>query len=151
MTTNLQSCSYTSTPRDNMVRIKLEETFLTSPLIGDGSCRPSGNSPLPIINLGYVKQQATSYNSTYDFYHFSNTRYAAPPLIDLKFRKPQGPLPQDGIQNGDIPFLKSACVQTSPPAFGLPGTPPGSDLGVEDCLVSLLTLIQWLFFFSLAF
>jgi len=99
------------------------------------------------IDLGYVKQQATSYNSTYHFYHFSNIRYAAPPLGDLRFRKPQTPLPQDGIQNGDIPFAKSAGVQTFPPVFGLPGIPPGSDLGVEDCLVSLLTLIQFLLFF----
>jgi len=129
-----------------MVRIGLEETLFTLLLIGDGSCRPPGNSSLPIIDLGYVKQQATSYNSTYHFYHFSNIRYAAPPLGDLRFRKPQAPLPQDGIQNGDIPFAKSACVQTFPPVFGLPGIPPGSDFGVEDCLVSLLTLIQFLLF-----
>jgi len=130
-----------------MVRIGLKETLLSLLLVGSGGCRPSSNSSLPIIDLGYVKQQATSYNSTYDFYHFSNIRYAAPPLGDLRFRKPQAPLPQDGIQNGDIPLAQSACRQTFPPSLGLGDSPFGTDLGVEDCLVSLLALIQLLFFF----
>jgi len=121
-----------------MVRIGLKETLLSLLLIGGGSCLPSGNSSLPIIDLGYVKQQATSYNQTFDFFHFSNIRYAAPPLGDLRFRKPQPPLPQTGIQNGDIPLEKSACRQTIPPFLG--PTPFGDDFGVEDCLVSLLSL-----------
>ena len=95
----------------------------------------SSNSSLPIIDLGYVKQQATEYNQTYDFYHFRNIRYAAPPLGDLRFRKPQPPLPQAGIQNGDIPFLESTCHQAWPSFFG----PAlfGDNFGVEDCLVGL--------------
>ena len=123
-----------------MIRIGLKKTLLSFLLIGGGSCAAlcdsSHNSSLPIIDLGYVKQQATEYNQTYDFYHFRNIRYAAPPLGDLRFRKPQPPLPQAGIQNGDISFLESTCHQTWPPFVGT--TQWGDNFGVEDCLVGLL-------------
>ncbi|CAZ86417.1 unnamed protein product [Tuber melanosporum] len=115
-----------------MVQIGLREIFLPLLLlIGGGSC---ATSSLPIVDLGYVKQQATSYNKTYDFYHFRNIRYAAPPLGNLRFRKPQPPLPQTGIQNGDIPLLKSVCHQN--PLSFLSFLPDrfGADFGVEDCL-----------------
>ena len=119
-----------------MVKIWLKETLLSLLFIGGGSCAALYISSLPIIDLGYVKQQATEYNQTYDFYHFRNIRYAAPPLGDLRFRKPQPPLPQDEIQNGDISFLESTCHQTWPPFVGT--APFGEDFGVEDCLVGLL-------------
>ncbi|PWW76636.1 alpha/beta-hydrolase [Tuber magnatum] len=98
-----------------MVRIGLKEMLLSLLLIGSGSCAKSYNSSLPIVDLGYVKQQATSYNQTYDFYHFRNIRYAAPPLGDLRFRKPQPPLNQSGIQNGDISIAETICHQAFPP------------------------------------
>jgi len=123
---------------DNMVRIGLKETLLSLLFIGGGSCAALYNSSLPIIDLGYVKQQATEYNQTYDFYHFRNIRYAAPPLGDLRFRKPRPPLSQAEIQNGDISFVESTCHQTWPPFLGT--TPFGEDFGVEDCLVNLLPL-----------
>jgi len=119
-----------------MVRIGLKETLLSLLLIGGGSCAALYNSSLPIIDLGYVKQQATEYNQTYDFYHFRNIRYAAPPLGDLRFRKPQPPVSQAGIQNGDISFLESACHQVWPSFLG--PAPFGDNFGVEDCLVGLL-------------
>ncbi|RPA98607.1 alpha/beta-hydrolase [Choiromyces venosus 120613-1] len=115
-----------------MVRIGFKETFFSLLLIGCGSCATPDNSSLPIVDLGYVKQQATSYNQTYDFFHFRNIRYAAPPLGDLRFRKPQPPLPQTGIQNGDIPLVQSICHQTWPPFLGV--GPVGESFGVEDCL-----------------
>jgi len=132
-----------------MVQISLKETFISLLLIGGGGRRPSGNSPLPIIDLGYVKQQAISYNQTYDFYHFRNIRYAAPPLRDLRFRKPQPPLPQAGIQNGNISVEESACPQTF---AGMNRTSPFDEeyFGVEDCLVSLLPL-RYSAFFSFPF
>ena len=124
-----------------MIRIGLKETLLSLLLIGSGSCaalyNSSSNSSLPIIDLGYVKQQATEYNQTYDFFHFRNIRYAAPPLGDLRFRKPQPPLSQAGIQNGDISFLESACHQAVPPNIDVGPNPLGDNFGVEDCLVSL--------------
>ena len=123
-----------------MIRIGLKKALLSFLLIGGGSCaalyNSSSNSSLPIIDLGYVKQQATKYNQTYDFYHFANIRYAAPPLGDLRFRKPQPPLLQAGIQNGNIPYLESTCHQVWPSFVGT--TPYGDNFGVEDCLVSLL-------------
>ncbi|PUU83163.1 Alpha/Beta hydrolase protein [Tuber borchii] len=118
-----------------MIRIGLKETLLSLLLIGGGSCAALYTSSLPIIDLGYVKQQATEYNQTYDFYHFRNIRYAAPPLGELRFRKPKPPLPQAGIQNGDISFLESACHQAVPPSLGSGTTNPlGDNFGVEDCL-----------------
>ena len=85
-----------------MVRIRLKETLLSLLFIGGGSCaalyNSSYNSSLPIIDLGYVKQQATKYNQTYDFYHFRNIRYAAPPLGDLRFRKPNFLKPPEYIE-----------------------------------------------------
>ena len=135
---DLEAYFGTSTFHDNMVRIGLKETLLSLLFIGGGGCAALYNSSLPIIDLGYVKQQATEYNQTYDFYHFRNIRYAAPPLGDLRFRKPQPPLPQAGIQNGDISFAESTCHQTWPPILGT--APFGEDFGVEDCLVSLLPL-----------
>ena len=120
-----------------MVKIWLKETLLSLLFIGGGSCaalyNSSYNSSLPIIDLGYVKQQATEYNQTYDFYHFRNIRYAAPPLGDLRFRKPKPPLSQTGIQNGDISFLESTCHQAWPRLLG--SAPFGDNFGVEDCLV----------------
>ena len=51
----------------------------------------SSASSLPIVDLGYELQQATLYNSTGQFYNFSNIRYAAPPTGNLRFRAPQPP------------------------------------------------------------
>ena len=123
-----------------MVRIWLKETVLSLLFIGGGRraalYNSSYDSSLPIIDLGYVKQQAIEYNQTYGFYHFRNIRYAAPPLGDLRFRKPQPPLPQAGIQNGNISVVKSACHQAVPTGKGT--TPFGEELGVEDCLVGPL-------------
>jgi len=131
-----------------MVQISLKETFLSLLLIGGGGRRPLGSSPLPIIDLGYVKQQAISYNQTYDFYHYRNIRYAAPPLHDLRFRKPQPPLLQTRIQNGNISVEESACAQTF---AGMNRTSPYEEyFGVEDCLVSLLPL-RYSAFFLLSF
>jgi hypothetical protein len=112
----------------------LKSVLFSLILLGGGSCTLSDNSSLPVIDLGYVKQQATSYNETYDFHVFRNVRYAAPPLGDLRFRKPQPPLTQYTVQNGDIPFPESACYQTFSPLYS-PVDTFGSELGSEDCLV----------------
>ena len=46
---------------------------------------------LPVVDLGYELQRATYFDSTGQFYNFSNIRYAAPPVGDLRFRAPQLP------------------------------------------------------------
>ena len=46
---------------------------------------------LPVVDLGYELQRASSYNHTGQFYNFSNIRYAAPPVGNLRFSAPQPP------------------------------------------------------------
>lgn len=98
---------------------------------------PPNNSTLPVVDLGYVKQRATVYNETNDWYIFKNVRYAAPPLGDLRFRKPQPPVPQQGIQSGNMSDYDATCTQTIP-AFLLPPGTPTVTFGSEDCLVHTL-------------
>ena len=72
---------------------------------------PSASS-LPIVDLGYERQQATLFNSTGNFYNFSNIRYAAPPVGDLRFRAPQLPTRNRGqVQTGSPDRI---CAQANP-------------------------------------
>ncbi|KAB8214119.1 Alpha/Beta hydrolase protein [Aspergillus novoparasiticus] len=48
-------------------------------------------SSLPVVDLGYELHQAFSLNETTRLYNFSNIRYAAPPLGNLRFRVPLPP------------------------------------------------------------
>lgn len=54
------------------------------------SCAPVPGS-LPVVDLGYELHQAIAYNDTGNYYNFSNVRYAAPPLGNLRFRAPKAP------------------------------------------------------------
>jgi hypothetical protein len=94
-------------------------------LLGVVSAAPTPrDTELPIVDLGYVQQQATEYNETADVYVYRNIRFAAPPLGDLRLKKPQDPLNETEIQNGSL-GRSTACSQTD-------GT---SLIGSEDCLV----------------
>lgn len=69
-------------------------------------------SNLPVVDLGYERQRATLFNSTGGFYNFSNIRYAAPPVGDLRFRAPQAPARNRGeIQTGSPDRI---CAQANP-------------------------------------
>ncbi|KAJ6092074.1 Carboxylesterase type B [Penicillium canescens] len=46
---------------------------------------------LPIVDLGYQRHQAISFNSTGRYYQFTNIRYAEPPLDSLRFAQPVPP------------------------------------------------------------
>lgn len=72
----------------------------------------SSNSSLPIVDLGYELQQATLYNSTGQYYNFSNIRYAAPPTGDLRFQPPQPPAENRGEVQTGLPGR--ICAQASP-------------------------------------
>ncbi|KAJ5905017.1 uncharacterized protein N7473_001933 [Penicillium subrubescens] len=68
-------------------------------------------SDLPVVDLGYELHQAISLNSTSGLYNFSNIRYAAPPLGDLRWRAPV--LPKQNrthVQTGDVGRI---CPQAS--------------------------------------
>lgn len=97
-------------------------------------------SDLPIIDLGYVKQQAdrieTAGNVSY--YVYKNIRFAAPRLGNPRYRKPQPPLKQEGVvRGGNLAAAQTTCSQSLNIA-GVTLPPPlaGLAIGTEDCLVS---------------
>ncbi|KAI4731725.1 carboxylesterase family protein-like protein [Aureobasidium sp. EXF-10728] len=72
----------------------------------------SSCDPLPIVDLGYVRQQASLYNATGGYYNFSNIRYAAPPVGDLRFAAPQAPaVNRTQVQTGSVGRI---CPQANP-------------------------------------
>ena len=63
----------------------------------------SAAAALPTVDLGYQIHRAFSYNQSGGFYNFSNIRFAAPPVGNLRFAKPAPPAEdrspvQDGSQ-----------------------------------------------------
>ncbi|KAF2018367.1 acetylcholinesterase precursor [Aaosphaeria arxii CBS 175.79] len=61
------------------------------------------NASLPVVDLGYELHQASNFNESYRFYNFSNIRYAAPPLGELRFAPPAAPEKnRSSINNGSI-------------------------------------------------
>ncbi|KAI9867824.1 MAG: hypothetical protein M1813_007646 [Trichoglossum hirsutum] len=74
------------------------------------------SSTLPIVDLGYALYRASAFNSTGNYFNFTNIRYAAPPLGDLRFAAPVPPENNRsaGIQDGEYgPF----CPQAASPAW----------------------------------
>jgi hypothetical protein len=77
------------------------------------------NSSLPEVDLGYEIHQAASFNVSIlqlyiqttniwqragNFYNFTNVRYAAPPIGDLRFAHPQAPDEnRSSVNNGGTP------------------------------------------------
>ncbi|KAF4918838.1 Carboxylesterase patB [Colletotrichum viniferum] len=72
----------------------------------------SGSPDLPIVDLGYQLQQASFYNQTGGFYNFSNIRYAAPPVDNLRFRAPE--LPATNRTVVETSASGRVCPQSSP-------------------------------------
>ncbi|KAH8727105.1 acetylcholinesterase precursor [Phaeosphaeriaceae sp. PMI808] len=67
---------------------------------------------LPEIDLGYEIYRATGFNSTGNFYNFSNIRYAAPPVGNLRFAAPQAPAKnRASVNTGETSRI---CPQASP-------------------------------------
>ncbi|KAL2827732.1 alpha/beta-hydrolase [Aspergillus cavernicola] len=52
----------------------------------------TNSSHLPIVDLGYELHQAISYEEHVGVYNFSNIRFAAAPVGDLRFRAPAPPI-----------------------------------------------------------
>ncbi|KAJ5220529.1 hypothetical protein N7468_009733 [Penicillium chermesinum] len=69
-------------------------------------------SSLPVVDLGYELHRAISFNNTQGLYNFSNIRYAAPPVGDLRFRAPVWPEEnRTHIQDGS---RGRVCPQATP-------------------------------------
>ncbi|KAK9452906.1 Alpha/Beta hydrolase protein [Dipodascopsis uninucleata] len=64
---------------------------------------------LPIIDLGYAKYRATEYEKERDLYVFKQVRYAAPPIGNRRFKMPELPLVEEGVQTG---HPRSICYQS---------------------------------------
>ncbi|KAH8800585.1 carboxylesterase family protein-like protein [Flagelloscypha sp. PMI_526] len=129
--------------------------FFVSSIVG-GSLA----STLPIVDLGYDLYQAANL-TTQNYYTFSNIRYAAPPVGDLRWRAPQEPsvnrssviqtAPENKIvcpqaasawYNNATAFLQSYLGPLAPPFDPGPllldpsqPTPPQNPYASEDCLV----------------
>ncbi|KAI8284668.1 Carboxylesterase [Colletotrichum sp. SAR11_57] len=78
----------------------------------------SGSPDLPIVDLGYQLHQASFYNNvagqqqTGGFYNFSNIRYAAPPVDNLRFRAPEPPATNRTVV--ETGASGRVCPQSSP-------------------------------------
>ena len=75
-------------------------------------CQSSIAAKLPVVDLGYELHRATLYNQSGQFYNFSNIRYAAPPVGNLRFRAPQPPAKNRGQVQVGLP--DRICPQASP-------------------------------------
>ncbi|KAK7539308.1 acetylcholinesterase [Phyllosticta citribraziliensis] len=67
---------------------------VVSVLVGGGWARPQAQGSsrqLPVVDLDYELYQANSFNEDRKFYNFSNIRYAAPPVGELRFKAPESP------------------------------------------------------------
>lgn len=101
------------------------------------------DNALPIVDLGYSRYRAVAVNTTGQYYNFSNIRYAAAPLGNLRWRAPQyPPLDRRSVQDGSLGFI---CPQAPPLWFDqgqkdlgdlakvIPDA-PSSQAESEDCL-----------------
>ncbi|KAJ5375148.1 Carboxylesterase type B [Penicillium concentricum] len=75
---------------------------------------------LPIVDLGYQRHQAIGFNSTGQYYQFSNIRYAEPPLGPLRFALPAPPRSRSHeVVNGK--GLGNICPQSQACWFNVQG------------------------------
>lgn len=58
--------------------------------------RSSRGNTSPLVDLGHARYEGTALNTGVN--QFLGMRYAAPPLDDLRWREPQDPPRQHGIQ-----------------------------------------------------
>ncbi|KAL8761586.1 MAG: hypothetical protein Q9184_002294 [Pyrenodesmia sp. 2 TL-2023] len=114
---------------------------------------------LPVVDLGYTLQQATSYNDEAKSYNFFNIRYGQPPIGPLRFAAPVAAAEDRRVQRGDVerrcyqanpgwlqiagkfigPYLTNSTTAfyqqyPSPASFPRAEVPPAGPTETEDCL-----------------
>lgn len=127
----------------------------------------SSSASLPVVDLGYERQRATTFNKTGGYYSFNNIRYAAPPTGQNRFRAPQPPtMNRSTVQTGE---QRRMCAQASPAWTNIPmeyipkylngqktfntssfnltsgGLPPADPNTTEDCLFLDVAVPQKIF------
>ena len=96
----------------------------------------------PIVDLGYSRYMPTAVNVTGQYYNFSNIRYAAAPVGNLRWRAPQDPPTNRKVNHGLLGYI---CPQAPPFWFDQANTALGDLAAVippaassqaenEDCL-----------------
>ncbi|RPA91844.1 alpha/beta-hydrolase [Choiromyces venosus 120613-1] len=68
---------------------------------------------LPTLTIPYATYKAYSYDVTDDYYTFKNIRFAAPPVGDLRWKKPAPPLTQIEVQDGTIGFQCNQAISSN--------------------------------------
>ncbi|KAK9380069.1 Carboxylesterase [Kockiozyma suomiensis] len=91
----------------------------------------NATSSLPVIDLGYARHRASSYNIPGDYFIFRNIRFAAPPTGSLRFQAPHAPLEEEGINDGAVGGL---CFQAFNKQFRFVGYTQIGKRQSEDCL-----------------
>lgn len=70
------------------------------------------SSGLPVVDLDYQLHQASFFNQSGGYYNFSNIRYAAPPVGNLRFAAPQAPATNRSTVNTGL--VGHVCPQAGP-------------------------------------
>ncbi|KAL9125796.1 MAG: hypothetical protein Q9217_005051 [Psora testacea] len=74
--------------------------------------KQTAQNSVPVVDLGYSIYRPTALNAKAQYYNFSNIRYAAPPLGDLRWRDPQPPLVERSrVNDGTLGYV---CPQSAP-------------------------------------
>lgn len=102
---------------------------------------------LPVVDVGYAIHQAhlSVSNQSNVYYNFSNIRYAAPPLGNLRFAATEAPLDNRsaGIQDGSYGNI---CPQAFANwQIGALSLNPGANNENEDCLFLDVVVPQYVF------
>ncbi|KAI9703738.1 MAG: hypothetical protein M1836_007508 [Candelina mexicana] len=85
--------------------------FLLTILLSSHAQSTSDAKDLPIVDLGYTQQQASSFNSSGGYYNFTNIRYGEPPVGDLRFAAPVAAKENRTVQHGG---QERECIQANP-------------------------------------
>ncbi|KXJ90658.1 Alpha/Beta hydrolase protein [Microdochium bolleyi] len=106
--------------------------WLAALIVPRVACRATAGSRLPLVDLGYARYQGL-HDVSSGLNVWKGIRYAAPPIGQLRWQKPQPPLDESAIGVIEATELPPLCPQAV--AFGTP-TEYGfnSGPGNEDCL-----------------